>query len=128
MAMRRMRDGFPDDEMRRRFSLILPHVRRALLIGKVIELNKVKAATLADSLDSLASAMFIVEATGRIVHANAQGYAMLAEANVLRAREVGTACGRSIPRRTRRCSTSSPQRAAAMRCSAEGHCRAVAGA
>ena len=85
MAMRRMRDGFFDDEMRRRFGLILPHVRRALLIGKVIELHKVKAVALADSLDTLASGMFIVDGTGRIVHANASGYAMLAEANALRA-------------------------------------------
>jgi DNA-binding CsgD family transcriptional regulator len=85
MAMRRMGDGFFDDERRRRFGLILPHVRRALLIGKVIEVHKVKAAALADSLDTLASAMFIVDGTGRIVHANASGYAMLAEANALRA-------------------------------------------
>ena len=85
MTMRRMRDGFADDEMRRRFGLILPHVRRALLIGKTIDLHKVTAAALADSLDTLASAMFIVDATGRIVHANASGYAMLAEANALRA-------------------------------------------
>jgi DNA-binding CsgD family transcriptional regulator len=86
MTMRRMRDGFVDDEMRRRFGLILPHVRRALLIGKVIERHKVEAATLADSLDALASAMFIVNGTGRIVHANANGYAMLSEARVLNAR------------------------------------------
>jgi len=29
ITMRRMREGFVDDEMRRRFSLIVPHVRRA---------------------------------------------------------------------------------------------------
>ncbi len=85
MAMRRMRDGFFHDEVRRRFGLILPHVRRALLIGKVIERLTVKAAALADSLDTLASGMFIVDGTGRIVHANASGYAMLAEASALRA-------------------------------------------
>ena len=85
MTMRRMRDGFADDEMRRRFGLILPHIRRSLLIGKTIDLHKVTAAALADSLDTLASAMFIVDATGRIAHANASGYAMLAEAGILRA-------------------------------------------
>ena len=116
MAMRRMRDGFFDDEMRRRFGLILPHVRRALLIGKVIELHKVKAVALADSLDTLASGMFIVDGTGRIVHANASGYAMLAELNALRAPV--DALGRLIRRRTRRCWISSRQLAAAMRCSA----------
>jgi DNA-binding CsgD family transcriptional regulator len=85
MTMRRMRDGFCDDEMRRRFSLILPHVRRALLIGNVIDCHKVEAAVLADSLDTLASGMFIVNGTGRIIHANASGYAMVAEAEALRA-------------------------------------------
>ncbi|MEA2991434.1 MAG: hypothetical protein QOD40_354 [Alphaproteobacteria bacterium] len=85
IAMRRMDHGFFDDDIRRRFSLIVPHVRRALLIGKVIDVHKVKAAALADSLDTLASGMFIVDATGRIVHANASGYALLAEANAVRA-------------------------------------------
>jgi DNA-binding CsgD family transcriptional regulator len=85
MSMRRKREGFFDDAARRRFSLIVPHVRRALLIGKVIDEHKVKAATLADTLDRIASGMFIVDATGRIVHANASGYAMVAKANALRA-------------------------------------------
>jgi len=85
VVMRHMRDGFADDEARRRFALVVPHVRRALLIGKVIDLHKVEAAALADSLDALASGMFIVDATGRIVHANRSGYVMLDEANALRA-------------------------------------------
>jgi hypothetical protein len=45
----------------------------------------VEAAALADTLDTLASGMFLVDATARIVHANASGYAMLEQANVLRA-------------------------------------------
>jgi DNA-binding CsgD family transcriptional regulator len=69
----------------RRFALVVPHVRRAILIGKVIDLHKVEAAALADTLDTLVSAMFIVSGTGRIVHANASGYTMLSEARVLRA-------------------------------------------
>jgi DNA-binding CsgD family transcriptional regulator len=85
MTMRRLSKGFCDDEMRRRFGLILPHVRRALLIGNVIDRHRVEAAALADSLDTLASGMFIVNGTGRIVHANASGYAMVAEARVVRA-------------------------------------------
>src|SRR5712671_654985 len=32
--------GRADDEMRRRMRLIVPHVRRAVLIGNVINLNK----------------------------------------------------------------------------------------
>jgi DNA-binding CsgD family transcriptional regulator len=84
-VFRRMSDGLVDDEMRRRFALVVPHVRRALLIGKVIDLKKVEAAVLADSLDTLVSAMFLVDGAGRIVHANASGHIMVAEANVVRA-------------------------------------------
>jgi hypothetical protein len=84
-VMRDITDGPADDEFRRRFGLIVPHVRRALLIGNVIDRHKVEAAALADTLDTLASAMFIVDETGRIVHANASGYTMLAEGRVLRA-------------------------------------------
>lgn len=83
--MRRMTDGLVDDELRRRFSLVVPHVRRALLIGDVINHHKIEAAALADALDGLASAMFLVDGTGRIIHANASGHVMIGDANVLRA-------------------------------------------
>jgi len=84
-VMRHVADGLADDAFLRRFSLLVPHIRRALLIGNVIDHHKVEAATLADSLDTLASGMFIVDETGRIIHANASGYAMVAEACLLRA-------------------------------------------
>ena len=50
----------------------------------MIEANKVEAATLADALDGLAAGMFLVDPTGRIVHANARGHAIVAEANVFK--------------------------------------------
>ncbi|UVK52434.1 helix-turn-helix transcriptional regulator [Mesorhizobium sp. AR02] len=84
-AMRHTAQGEVDDRMRRRFELITPHIRRSMLIGKVIDLHRVEAATLADSLDELASGMFIVESTGRIIHANASAHRLIAEADVLRA-------------------------------------------
>jgi DNA-binding CsgD family transcriptional regulator len=43
-----------------------------------------EAATLADALDGLGAGLFVVDATGRIVHANASGRAMLQERSVLR--------------------------------------------
>jgi DNA-binding CsgD family transcriptional regulator len=84
-AMRHAEQGQVDDHMRRRFELITPHVRRAMLIGKVIDLHRVEAAALADSLDELASSMFIVDSTGRIIHANLAAHRLIAEADVLRA-------------------------------------------
>jgi DNA-binding CsgD family transcriptional regulator len=84
-AMRHAGQGHVDDRMRHRFELITPHIRRAMLIGKVIDLHRVEAAALADTLDELASAMLIVDAIGRIIHANASAHRLIAEADVLRA-------------------------------------------
>jgi len=81
---RHERDGLVDETMRRRMRLVAPHFRRAVAIGKVIEAHKVEAATLADTLDGLAAGMFLVDAVGRIVHANARGHAILADAKILR--------------------------------------------
>src|SRR5262245_21558516 len=86
MVCRHFSQGIADEETRRRFSLVVPHMRRALTIGQVIDLKKVEAVALADSLDTLSSAMFLVDASGRIVHANLSGHGMVAEGNVLRAR------------------------------------------
>jgi DNA-binding CsgD family transcriptional regulator/PAS domain-containing protein len=82
---RNEREGLIDDEAKRRMGLIVPHLRRALLIGKVIDLHKVEAAALADTLDGLAAAMYLVDAAGRIVHANAAAHGMLENASVVRA-------------------------------------------
>jgi DNA-binding CsgD family transcriptional regulator len=79
------RHGAATDEARRKMSLIISHIRRAVLIGKVIDLHKVEAAALADTLDGLAAAMFLVDAGGRLVHANAAAHAMLSEGLVIRA-------------------------------------------
>lgn len=74
----------PDSEARRRMRLIAPHIRRAMLVGKVIDLTKTETATLADTLDGLSAGMFLVEASGRLVHANAAGHVMLKETDILR--------------------------------------------
>ena len=76
--------GVVDDEMRRRMALIVPHVRRAVLISKVIDLKQAEAATFADMLDGLSAGTFLVAAEGRIVHANAAGHGMLGAGDVLR--------------------------------------------
>lgn len=85
ILLRHQEQGLVDDEMRRRVRLIVPHVRRAALIGKVIDRYKTEAASFADALDGLAAGLFLVKASGQIVHANASGHAMLADADVLRA-------------------------------------------
>src|SRR5215471_1153815 len=47
-VVRRRRDGVVDDDARERMALLAPHIRRSVLIGKIIDLKKVEAAALAD--------------------------------------------------------------------------------
>jgi DNA-binding CsgD family transcriptional regulator/PAS domain-containing protein len=81
------KEGPANGETYRRMRLVVPHIRRAALIGNAIDLRKSEAAQFADTLDGLSAGMFLVDETGRIVHANASGQAMLAEASVLRSPE-----------------------------------------
>ena len=83
-VFRSERDGMVDDEARRRMGLIVPHIRRAVLIGRMFDLKAAEAATFADTLDGLSVGMCLVDAGGRVVHANAAGYAMISAGDILR--------------------------------------------
>ena len=63
--------------MRQRAELLVPHFRRAVTIGNVVNRRKVETEVLAETLDGLSSALFLVDANGQIKHANASGQAML---------------------------------------------------
>jgi DNA-binding CsgD family transcriptional regulator/PAS domain-containing protein len=82
---RHERQGMVDDVTRQRTRLIAPHIRRAVVIGRAIDLKAAQAASFADAFDRLSSAMLFIDATGRIVHANAAAHRMLALGNVVRA-------------------------------------------
>lgn len=77
--------GPVDDEMRQRMALVVPHVRRALRIGKAVNLKQGEAACFSDILDRLSAGIIFVNAGGCIVHANAAGNAVLDAADILRA-------------------------------------------
>src|SRR5262249_15176142 len=76
--------GMVDATMRRRLALLVPHVRRAALIGKAMEFKRAQAATFADILDGLSAAVFLVDANGMIVHANLAADDMLERGGCLR--------------------------------------------
>jgi DNA-binding CsgD family transcriptional regulator len=84
VVMRHESNGPVDDGTRRRMRLLAPHFRRAVAISKVIDRHQVEAATLSDTLDGLAAAMFLVDADARILHANASAHAVLSAGTVLR--------------------------------------------
>ena len=84
-VIRNKTQGLVDDSMRHRMALIVPHVRRAVLIGKVIDLKHAEAATFAGVTDGLGAAVFLVDGSARIVHANAAGHALVQERDFLKA-------------------------------------------
>ncbi|MGY8631199.1 helix-turn-helix transcriptional regulator [Bradyrhizobium sp. 14AA] len=73
-----------DPVMKHRLSLIVPHASRALLINRAISAKLTLATALADVLDNLASGIFLLDASCRVVHANTAGYALLAADDVVR--------------------------------------------
>ena len=82
---RHEREGLADEPTRERLRLLVPHLRRAVLIGKLIEFKSAQSATFADALDGLSAGTLFVDSSGRIIHANAAGQAMIANGDVLRA-------------------------------------------
>ena len=82
-VFRHERNGVVDEEMRRRMRLLIPHIRRAVLIGQVIDIETTQAETLTDTLNGISAGMFLADEAGRIVHANLSGHAMLAAGDVL---------------------------------------------
>ncbi len=83
-VFRHERDGLADEDALRRLRLMTPHLRRAALIGQVVDLKASAAATFADMLDALAAGIFLLDATGRVVHANAAGRDIFAAGDMLR--------------------------------------------
>jgi DNA-binding CsgD family transcriptional regulator len=77
--------GGVDDEMRQSMRLIVPHLRRAVAVERAMMLGRTKAATFADILNNLSAGIFLVDAEGGIVHANAAGCALQHTGDFLRA-------------------------------------------
>ena len=59
VVVRYEREGPFDQEAHRRMRLLAPHLRRAVTIGRVIDLKTLEAADFAATLDSLAVAIFL---------------------------------------------------------------------
>jgi DNA-binding CsgD family transcriptional regulator len=77
--------GMVDETMQERLARVLPHVRRAVAIGKTIAFKQARTSTFIDVLDGLGVGVFLIDAQGRIVHANAAGSDMLGAGGLLRA-------------------------------------------
>jgi DNA-binding CsgD family transcriptional regulator len=83
--VRKQPHGPVDEEMLRRVNLLVPHVRRAVLIGRLVDLKAGQADAMADVFDRLSAGMFLLDQTGAIVHANRPGATLLADRSVVAA-------------------------------------------
>src|ERR1700682_3322614 len=79
--------GVVDDETRWRMRLVVPHIRRAVLIGRHIDVKSAEAAIFSDTLDGISAGICLVDAVGRIVHTNAACQAILDAGDFLSAIE-----------------------------------------
>ena len=114
-VFRHERDGLVDDDVRRRMRLITPHVRRAVLIGKDRSQDR-RGGDLRRHSRGWPHRRALVDATGRIIHANTTGHAILREGDFLSAiggrlvagdpqidrlfRDIFTAAGNRVMRRS----------------------------
>ena len=78
-------EGDENERVVERMRLITPHLRRAVLITRSMQLRKAEATALADTLDGLAAAVILLDGDRRVVHANASGQSLLAQRSPLHA-------------------------------------------
>jgi DNA-binding CsgD family transcriptional regulator len=69
----------PAETTFQRMRLLVPHVKRAALIGAAVNGYKTKSATFIQMLDDLRTGVFLLDAKRRIVHANESARALLAQ-------------------------------------------------
>ena len=67
-------------------SLLLPHLQRAVAIGRLLDIKSVVSSTFDAMLDTLGVAVVLVDAGLRIVHTNAAARAMLSAGGSIRSR------------------------------------------
>src|SRR5215217_2267250 len=72
-VFRHRRNGVVDDRARRQMRLI----------ARMFEFKAAEVATFVDTFDGLAAGMFLVDAAGRLIHANAAGNAILGASDIL---------------------------------------------
>jgi DNA-binding CsgD family transcriptional regulator len=76
--------GFVTEPELRMFGLLAPHLRRAVVISRVLDVSAIAAAAFEATLDALRVAVFIVDGSARMMHANRAGHILLDAADTVR--------------------------------------------
>jgi DNA-binding CsgD family transcriptional regulator len=83
VVFRHERDGLADAEAFELLGAIVPHLRRATLIGNVIEHKTAEAQGFCDLLDSIKAGVFVVDCYGNVVFSNKSAKDILSSADYL---------------------------------------------
>ena len=70
-----------------RLALLVPHIRRSVVIAHLMSTHQSEKEALAHALGRIASAVFLVDTAGRVVFANEAGAAMTRNGSVLRSEQ-----------------------------------------
>jgi DNA-binding CsgD family transcriptional regulator len=81
---RHERDGVADETTRQCMRVIVPHIRRAMMISRAVDSNQAEARTLKDAFDGFGAGAFLIDVGGRLVHANAAGHEILNAGELVR--------------------------------------------
>jgi len=79
--------GFENGGARRRMALLVPHLQRAVSIGRLFDQQKATTEELASALDHVEAAVVLVGADGAISFVNEPATKMLGEAKLVHARD-----------------------------------------
>ncbi len=85
VVFRNERDGMADAKAYGLLEAIVPHLRRAVLIGNVIEHKTAEAHGFSDLLDRVRAGVFVVDASGNISYSNKAANEIVRSGDYLRA-------------------------------------------
>lgn len=78
------RNAAVDPDARSRMRAVSPHVRRAALVGRTIDVVEARSASLSETFDRIGTGVLLVEADGRLIEANRAGREMADRGDALR--------------------------------------------
>ena len=79
-------EGAIDAAARQRLALLVPHIQRAVAIGRLFIRQSAEAAALTETLEGVGEAAFLLRGERQVAFANAQGRAMIEDGRLLRMR------------------------------------------
>ncbi|MDO8360223.1 MAG: helix-turn-helix transcriptional regulator [Devosia sp.] len=82
-VVRHERNGLVDATARRKMGLLVPHVRRAVLIGKLGDIRNNEKEVWTRLLDGIGAGIFLIDGDGRVIQSNQIARAMSEQADVV---------------------------------------------